>query len=127
MSAPRTLDLLMVHWPSPEKVPLAETMHALAKSKREGKARNLGVANFNIAMIEEAIRLCPEPIINVQVEYHPYLDQTKATVDAIRDPAFQRAYGGPPQPPSRGVSAVIIQCGPSATTQRGNHAPRSPS
>lgn len=71
------VDLLMVHWPSPDKVPLAETMNALAKAKREGKARNLGVANFNIAMIEEAMRLCPAPIVNVQVEYHPYLDQTK--------------------------------------------------
>ena len=71
------VDLLMVHWPSPEKVPLAETMKALAKAKRDGKTRHVGVANFNIALIEDAIRLCPEPIINVQVEYHPYLDQTK--------------------------------------------------
>jgi diketogulonate reductase-like aldo/keto reductase len=71
------VDLLMVHWPSPEKVPLAETMNALAKAKREGKTRHVGVANFNIAMLEEAMRLCPEPIASIQVEYHPYLDQTK--------------------------------------------------
>ena len=71
------VDLLMVHWPSPDKVPLAETMNALAKAKREGKARHLGVANFNIALLDEAIRLCPEPIDSLQVEYHPYLDQTK--------------------------------------------------
>ncbi len=71
------VDLLMVHWPSPEKVPLAETMSALAKAKRDGKTRHVGVANFNIALIEEAIRLCPEPIVNVQVEYHPYLDQSR--------------------------------------------------
>ena len=71
------VDLLMVHWPSPEKVPLADTMNALAKAKREGKARHLGVANFNIALLDEAMRLCPEPIENLQVEYHPYLDQTK--------------------------------------------------
>jgi 2,5-diketo-D-gluconate reductase B len=71
------VDLLMVHWPSPDKVPLAETMNALAKAKREGKARHLGVANFNIALLEEAMRLCPEPMVSLQVEYHPYLDQTK--------------------------------------------------
>jgi 2,5-diketo-D-gluconate reductase B len=71
------VDLLMVHWPSPDKVPLAETMGALAKAKREGKARHLGVANFNIAMLNEAIHLSPEPIENLQVEYHPYLDQSK--------------------------------------------------
>ncbi len=71
------VDLLMVHWPSPEKVPLAETMNALAKAKRDGKTRHVGVANFNIAMLEHAIRLCPEPIDSLQVEYHPYLDQSK--------------------------------------------------
>ena len=71
------VDLLMVHWPSPDNVPLAETMNALAKAKRQGKTRHIGVANFNIAMIGDALRLCPEPLINVQVEYHPYLDQTK--------------------------------------------------
>lgn len=86
------VDLLMVHWPSPEKVPLAETMQALAKARREGKACNLGVANFNIAMIEEAIRLCPEPIVNVQVEYHPYLDQTKLLAAVRRLGLSMTAY-----------------------------------
>ena len=71
------VDLLMVHWPSPDNVPLSETMAALAKAKRQGKALHLGVANFNIAQLEEAMRLCPEPIENLQVEYHPYLDQSR--------------------------------------------------
>ena len=71
------VDLLMVHWPSPEKIPLGETMTALAKARRDGKTRHIGVANFNIALLEEAIRLCPEPISSLQVEYHPYLDQSK--------------------------------------------------
>jgi 2,5-diketo-D-gluconate reductase B len=71
------VDLLHVHWPSPDKVPLAETMGALAKAKRDGLARHLGVANFNIELLEEAIRLCPEPLVTLQAEYHPYLDQTK--------------------------------------------------
>ena len=33
------VDLLMVHWPSPDNVPLSETMAALAKAKRQGKNR----------------------------------------------------------------------------------------
>ena len=86
------VDLLMVHWPSPEKVPLAETMKALAKAKRDGKTRHVGVANFNIALIEDAIRLCPEPIINVQVEYHPYLDQTKLLAAVRRLGLAMTAY-----------------------------------
>ena len=71
------VDLLHVHWPSTDGIPLAETMGALAQAKREGKARHIGVANFNIAMTEEAMRLCPEPLATLQAEYHPYLDQSK--------------------------------------------------
>src|SRR3954468_6147316 len=71
------VDMLHVHWPSVDNIPLAETMGALANAKREGKARHIGVANFNIALLEEAIRLCPEPLDTLQAEYHPYLEQTK--------------------------------------------------
>ncbi len=71
------VDMLHVHWPSVDKVPLAETMGALAKAKRDGKTRHIGVANFNIALMEEAISTCPEPLATLQAEYHPYLDQTK--------------------------------------------------
>jgi diketogulonate reductase-like aldo/keto reductase len=71
------VDLLHVHWPTIDGIPLAETMGALAKAKRDGKARHVGVANFNIALTEEAMRLCPEPLVSLQAEYHPYLDQSK--------------------------------------------------
>ena len=71
------VDMLHVHWPSVDNVPLAETMGALARAKREGKARHIGVANFNIALVEQALRLCPEPLSTLQAEYHPYLDQSK--------------------------------------------------
>lgn len=71
------VDLLHVHWPTVDNIPLAETMGALARAKREGKARHIGVANFNIALVEEAMRLCPEPLVTLQAEYHPYLDQSK--------------------------------------------------
>jgi 2,5-diketo-D-gluconate reductase B len=70
------VDLLLVHWPN-AAIPLAETMTALAKAKRDGLARHVGVANFNIAMVDEAARLCPEPLVALQAEFHPYLDQTK--------------------------------------------------
>ena len=66
----------MVHWPNPE-IPLRETMPALAKAKRQGLARHIGVANFNIALLDQATALCPEPLAVLQAEYHPYLDQTK--------------------------------------------------
>ena len=71
------VDLLHVHWPTIDDIPLAETMGALAKAKRDGLARHVGVANFNIALVKEAMRLCPEPLVTLQAEYHPYLDQSK--------------------------------------------------
>jgi 2,5-diketo-D-gluconate reductase B len=70
------VDLLLVHWPE-KNTPLAETMAALAKAKRQGLARHVGVANFNVAMLDEAIALCPEPLVTLQVECHPYLEQSK--------------------------------------------------
>jgi 2,5-diketo-D-gluconate reductase B len=70
------IDLLLVHWPNPN-IALAETMPALAKVKRQGLARHIGVANFNIALLDQAIGLCPEPLVALQAEYHPYLDQSK--------------------------------------------------
>jgi 2,5-diketo-D-gluconate reductase B len=70
--------VLLVHWPNPE-IPLAEPIAALAQAKRAGLARHVGVANFNIALLDEAIRLCPEPLVTLQAEYHAHLDQTKLT------------------------------------------------
>src|SRR5215472_5990007 len=40
------VDLLLVHWPNPE-IPLEQPIAALAKAKRQGLARHVGVANFN--------------------------------------------------------------------------------
>ena len=86
------VDMLHVHWPSMDKVPLAETMGALAKAKRDGLARHIGVANFNIALLEEARRTCPEPLATLQAEYHPYLDQSKVLDYCRRHDMIFTAY-----------------------------------
>ncbi|MBV8926892.1 MAG: aldo/keto reductase [Bradyrhizobium sp.] len=70
------VDLLLLHWPNPQ-VPLAETLGALAHAKRMGLARHIGVSNFTVALIEEAVKASPVPLVCDQVEYHPYLDQAK--------------------------------------------------
>jgi diketogulonate reductase-like aldo/keto reductase len=70
------VDLLLIHWPNPQ-IPVAECMAPLAAAKRAGFARHIGVANFTVKQLEEAIRACPEPLVANQVECHPYLDQTK--------------------------------------------------
>jgi 2,5-diketo-D-gluconate reductase B len=70
------VDLLLLHWPNPH-VPLVETLGALAHAKELGLTRHIGVSNFTAALIEEAVTACREPLACDQVEYHPYLDQTK--------------------------------------------------
>ena len=70
------VDLLLLHWPNPQ-IPLAETLGALSKVKRDGLARNIGVSNFTVSLIEQATELSSEPPVCDQVECHPYLDQSK--------------------------------------------------
>lgn len=69
------VDLMLVHWPTRE-VALADTMASLAKVRRAGLARHIGVANFTVPLLEEAVAACPEPLVANQVEYHPRLDQS---------------------------------------------------
>ena len=77
------VDLLMIHWPNAQ-IPLAGSIASLCKVKKAGLAKNIGVANFNIAMIDEATKLATEPIAVLQIETHPYLDQTKVIAAARR-------------------------------------------
>jgi 2,5-diketo-D-gluconate reductase B len=70
------VDLLLLHWPNPQ-IPLAETLGALCKVKRDGLARHIGISNFTVALIEEAVALASEPLVCNQVEVHAFLDQSK--------------------------------------------------
>src|SRR6267154_5887284 len=85
------IDLLLLHWPNPQ-VPLVETLGALAHVKKLGMVRHIGVSNFTVALIEEAIAACPEPLACDQVEYHPYLDQTKVLEACARHGMALVAY-----------------------------------
>src|SRR5271169_4778388 len=85
------VDLLLLHWPNPH-VPLAETLGALSKVRRDGLARNIGVSNFTVALIEEATKLSSEPLVCDQVECHPYLDQTKVIAACHRHGMAVVAY-----------------------------------
>ncbi len=70
------VDLLLLHWPNPQ-VPLSETIGALCKVKRDGLARHIGISNFTVTLIEDAVKSSSEPLVCDQIEYHPFLDQSK--------------------------------------------------
>ena len=70
------VDLLLLHWPN-EDVSLEETLAALNEVKNLGMTRLIGISNFPTALIDKANELTDIPLTVNQVEYHPYLDQTK--------------------------------------------------
>jgi diketogulonate reductase-like aldo/keto reductase len=68
------VDLLLIHWPN-AAVPLRGSIEALCRARRAGLARHIGVANFTVALLDEAVALASEPLVTNQCEYHPYLNQ----------------------------------------------------
>jgi diketogulonate reductase-like aldo/keto reductase len=76
------LDLLLLHWPN-AAVPLAETVGALCRMRKLGLTRHIGISNFTVALIEQAVALSDCPLVTNQIEYHPYLNQSKV-VEACR-------------------------------------------
>lgn len=69
------VDMLLIHWPCPEKDLYVDTWKALIELRDEGKAHSIGVSNFGE---EELRRLVDEtgvvPALN-QVELHPGFQQ----------------------------------------------------
>jgi len=85
------VDLLLLHWPNPQ-IPLSETLGALCKIKRMGLARHIGVSNFTVALVGEAVKLSEEPLVCNQIELHPLLDQTKVVAACRRQGMAIVAY-----------------------------------
>ena len=69
------VDLLLLHWPGGSDVPRDAQIEALNKVQARGLTRHIGVSNYSIAQMNEAIRLSDAPLVTNQVEYHPYLSQ----------------------------------------------------
>ena len=85
------VDLLLLHWPSTQ-VPLADTMGALCRMKALGLTRHIGVSNFTVALIEEAVGLATEPLVTNQIECHAYLDASKVIAACRRHGLAVTAY-----------------------------------
>ncbi|SFL68743.1 aldo/keto reductase [Halanaerobium salsuginis] len=68
------LDLLLIHWPN-HKIELTESLKALAEVKKAGLTKNVGVSNFTIHHLQDALKINPDLIAVNQVEFHPSLYQ----------------------------------------------------
>ena len=82
------VDLFLIHWPLPTLYDgdFVSTWQTLEEFKRDGRARSIGVSNFQVAHLE---RLAKEtetvPAVN-QIEVHPYF-----TNDEVR--AYGQKHG----------------------------------
>ncbi|MUV38426.1 2,5-didehydrogluconate reductase (2-dehydro-L-gulonate-forming) [Lentibacillus sp. JNUCC-1] len=71
------VDLYLIHWPTPQFGQYIETYRALEKLYQDGRAKAIGVCNFNVEHLERLLEECDVvPAVN-QVECHPYLQQRK--------------------------------------------------
>jgi 2,5-diketo-D-gluconate reductase B len=85
------VDLLLIHWPNAQ-IPIDQSIKALCNVKRDGRAKHIGVANYTVAMIDDATSAATEPLVCLQIEVHPYLDQTKVIGVARRHGMAVVAY-----------------------------------
>ena len=61
------IDVYQLHAPDP-RVPLEESVGALAEFQREGKVRHVGVSNVSVKQLEQARKIVP--VVSVQNEYN---------------------------------------------------------
>ena len=60
------IDLYQIHWPDPDE-DIEEGWATMARLKKEGKVRNIGVSNFDVARMERAQAIAP--ITSLQPRY----------------------------------------------------------
>ncbi|KZB80594.1 aldo/keto reductase [Amycolatopsis regifaucium] len=69
------VDLYLIHWPLPSQDKYVETWRALEKIASDGRAKAIGVSNFQIPHLERLIEETGTvPAVN-QIECHPWLQQ----------------------------------------------------
>ncbi|MEM8630380.1 MAG: aldo/keto reductase [Pseudomonadota bacterium] len=75
------VDVLLLHWP-PGNGDIAPSLRMLQQAYDKGYARNIGVSNYTVAMLREAVRIVDAPLVTNQVEFHPLLNQDKLMAGA---------------------------------------------
>ena len=70
------VDLFLAHWPV-AKTALSVVLDALAEIRSAGRARLIGVSNYTVSQLREALETFGADLLTNQVEYHPFLDQRR--------------------------------------------------
>jgi 2,5-diketo-D-gluconate reductase B len=69
------VDLYLIHWAMPD-MDLGQTLTEMMRLREAGRARAIGVSNFNVALLRQAVEVIGAPIACNQIEYHVLLDQS---------------------------------------------------
>jgi len=85
------IDLLLIHAPS-RSVPIGESIEAMNQLQDEGGVDHIGVSNFSVKQMEDAIEASETPILTNQVEYHPFESQDKILEFCIENDIMLTAY-----------------------------------
>ncbi len=97
------IDLYQFHTPDP-KVPLADSIGALAELKAAGKIRHIGVSNLSAEQVEEAQRIVP--VVSVQNRYNVNDRSSEPVVDLCTQQGMAFLPWAPIQETDR-IAAVL--------------------
>jgi len=116
------VDLYLIHWPNQDKAINRQTWKFFEKIYKEGKAKAIGISNFQIHMIDDLLKDAKVvPAVN-QVECHPglrqaslkkYLDEKHIQLESygpfMRGEVFQGRFKETLEPIAKSYQSTIGQ------------------
>ena len=69
------IDVLLLHWP-PNDDPVEAQLTLLQEAQHKGYAKYIGVSNYTVKQMKDAVKHLDTPLVTNQVEFHPLLDQS---------------------------------------------------
>jgi diketogulonate reductase-like aldo/keto reductase len=85
------IDLLLIH-ASSHTVAIDESISAMNELQNRGVVEHIGVSNFSVSQLQDAIAASDTPILTNQVEYHPFTDQATLLEFCIEHDVMLTAY-----------------------------------
>jgi diketogulonate reductase-like aldo/keto reductase len=85
------VDLLLIHAPN-RSVPIEETIEAMNELQADGVVDHIGVSNFSIKQMKDAMSASNTPILTNQVKYHPFHGQQEMLKFCREEDVMLTAY-----------------------------------